>query len=92
MPTYDYHCPTNGRTLEVMHPMSAAIHTWGEACERAGIDPGDTPATAPVTRAVTAGIPLTTGASHGGQFGPGCQAAAAPRMGGCCGGMCHGHG
>ena len=53
MPKYDYHCETNGRTVEVMHRMSETITTWGELCARAGIAPEDTPAEAPVGRIIT---------------------------------------
>ncbi len=55
MPTYDYFCEQNGRTLEVCHPMNDAIHNWGELCERAGIDPGDTPVDAGVKKLATGG-------------------------------------
>ncbi len=50
MPRYDYVCPANGRKVEVSHGMSEGIDTWAELCERAGIDPGDTPGEAPVER------------------------------------------
>ena len=43
MPTYDYRCDANGRTLEVSHRMSESLSTWGELCERAGIRPGRDP-------------------------------------------------
>ena len=55
MPTYDYRCEANGRMVEVMHRMSDKMNTWGELCEKAGIDPGDTPADSPVTRMATGG-------------------------------------
>ncbi|MCL4221409.1 MAG: hypothetical protein KJZ65_08560 [Phycisphaerales bacterium] len=50
MPRYDYHCPANDRTVEVEHAMSDQVATWGELCDRAGLDPGKTPRTAPVEK------------------------------------------
>jgi predicted nucleic acid-binding Zn ribbon protein len=33
MPTYDYHCPANGRTVEVSHKLTDRIATCGRgAC------------------------------------------------------------
>jgi len=54
MPNYDYHCPANGRRVEVFHPIKDRLRTWGELCRRAGIDPGDTPADAPVEKLISA--------------------------------------
>ena len=59
MPRYDYFCAANGRTVEVRHGMSETIATWGELCERAGHDPGDTPADAAIERKIGGGLPLT---------------------------------
>lgn len=50
MPVYSYICQANGRTLEVLHPMSGKVVNWGELCELAGIEPGDTPPDAPVEK------------------------------------------
>jgi len=55
MPLYDYHCEANGRTVEVVHGMSTRLTTWGELCEQARIELGDTPADAPVRRLVGGG-------------------------------------
>lgn len=79
MPTYDYYCPSNDRTVEVVHRMAETLRTWGEVCERAGLDLGDTPAEAPVERVITgaAGIVGGTYASD-----------PPPSGGGCAGGMC----
>lgn len=55
MPTYDYHCDANGQTLEVNHRMSEKMLNWGELCERAGTDPGETPLSSPVKRLATGG-------------------------------------
>jgi len=55
MPTYDYQCEANGQIIEVIHSMSEPIKTWADLCEKAGIEIGDTPADAIVTRLVTGG-------------------------------------
>jgi hypothetical protein len=79
MPTYDYRCDANDRELEVMHRMSEQMNTWGELCERAGIDPGDTPPDSPVRRLATGGH-LVGSSSLANPEPP-------PSMGGgCCGG------
>jgi len=52
MPRYDYHCPANGRTVEVEHGWKERLLSWGEVCVKAGIDPGDTPVGTPVLRLV----------------------------------------
>lgn len=80
MPTYEYYCPTNHQTLDVLHGMSAELSTWGEACERAGIDPGTTPIDAPVEKLLGAGMVIA-------------KSRPAPDFdcsnpGGCCGGGC----
>jgi predicted nucleic acid-binding Zn ribbon protein len=81
MPTYEYHCDHNGRTLEVSHKMAEQLSTWGELCARAGINPGRTAAGTPVRKLISASAVL------GGK-----SAAAAPapcEMGtACCGGVC----
>ncbi len=58
MPTYDYHCAANDAVVEVSHRMSEVLHTWGELCEKAGIESGDTPLDTPVTRLATGGVPV----------------------------------
>lgn len=50
MPTYDYHCAANGRTVQIQHRMSEEVTTWGELCRRAGEETGETAADAPVTK------------------------------------------
>ena len=80
MPTYDYACDANGRTVEVRHRMSEDIRTWGELCERAGIEPGDTPLDAPVKKLATGGQVVRSGSL--GDSAPPCAS------GGCAGGMC----
>ena len=54
MPRYDYECEKNGRTVEVRHGIHEKLTTWGEVCECAQIDPGDTPANTPVERLISA--------------------------------------
>lgn len=81
MPTYDYRCEANGRVLEVKHRMSEEINTWGELCERAGIEAGETPADSPVKRLATGGQ-VVTSSNLGNDSAPTCG------MGGCASGMC----
>lgn len=50
MPIYDYHCAANDRTVQIIHRMSDDVKTWGDACARAEIEPGDTPADSPVNK------------------------------------------
>ena len=52
---YDYFCEVNNKTVEVSHSMNESLYTWGELCERAGIDPGSTPSDAPVRRIISGG-------------------------------------
>ena len=55
MPTYDYRCSSNNRTVEVRHRMSEQVLTWGELCALAGIETGNTPVDAPVEKLATGG-------------------------------------
>ena len=83
VPTYDYHCEQNSRTVTVQHGMKDAIQTWGQLCQRAGLEPSDTPANAPVERIISGGIAL-----------PIASASPALPMANCCGhpASCgHGH-
>lgn len=50
MPIYEYHCPANGQTVEVLHGMNDRMNTWGKVCALAGIDVGDTAPDEPVER------------------------------------------
>lgn len=84
MPTYDYRCDANGQTLEVIHRMSESLSTWGELCERAGIEPAETPLDAPVHRLATGGNVISSNS-----LGSGTAPAPACGTGACCpGGMC----
>jgi len=55
MPIYDYRCDVTQKIIEVTHKMSKSIKTWGELCEYANIEMGDTPLNSPVTRIITGG-------------------------------------
>jgi len=55
MPRYDYTCAHNGRTIEVSHSMSERVECWGELCDKAGIELGDSPADAPVFKELSTG-------------------------------------
>lgn len=50
MPIYEYYCPANEAHVEVLHGMNERLNTWGELCEMAKLEVGDTPADAPVER------------------------------------------
>lgn len=58
MPHYEYHCPDNGRTLEVYHGMSDRLQTWGELCAKAECDVGTTPANAAIERVISGGLAM----------------------------------
>lgn len=82
MPTYDYHCEANGRTVEVKHSMSEKVRTWGELCALAGLPLETTPADTPVAKQLAA-------ASIGG--GIKAPSAPMPSGGGCGAGCGHRH-
>ncbi|GIT50877.1 MAG: hypothetical protein Ct9H300mP15_10900 [Gemmatimonadota bacterium] len=73
MPYYEYHCETNGCTLEIRHKMSEQIETWGDLVERAGVGRGETPSDTPVTKLISAPVPIT-GSGESQDFG-GCGSA-----------------
>lgn len=50
MPVYHYLCPVNETLVEVEHSIKTDLKTWGELCEAAKLDPGDTPADSPIER------------------------------------------
>ena len=81
MPSYDYRCEQNGQVVEVVHKMSEKLSTWGEVCEKAGMELGDTPAETPVVRLITGGNVISSSALSNPEA-PACGA------GGCGGGMC----
>ena len=53
MPRYDYYCDANDRQVEVTHPMSERLATWGEVCAQANLALGGTPASAPVQKLIS---------------------------------------
>ncbi|HKK16921.1 MAG TPA: zinc ribbon domain-containing protein [Gammaproteobacteria bacterium] len=54
MPTYDYYCKANNRTVEVVHTMNVTLGTWGEVCYVAQIPLGETDPLAPVRKVISA--------------------------------------
>lgn len=80
MPTYDYRCEANGKTVEVNHSMQTSLATWGDVCHASGQTLGDTDADAPVHRLANGGQVIRRGSL--GETTPAC---GAPR---CCGGGC----
>ena len=82
MPTYDYICDANNQVVEVKHRMSENLGTWGELCQAAGIEVGNTPLDSPVKRLANGGQVVRSG-SLGKDSAPPCSS------GPCCGGgMC----
>jgi hypothetical protein len=61
MPSYDYFCTANGRTVEIDHKMSDKVANWADLCRRAGIPIGSTPGSSPVTRLITGGNVVRAG-------------------------------
>lgn len=78
MPYYEYHCGSNGRTLEVRHGMDEVLRTWGELAERTGAEIGSTPPDAEVERLMSAPVPLTGSSKDSGFQGCGAGCACAP--------------
>ncbi|MBI1291531.1 hypothetical protein GC173_09855 [bacterium] len=66
MPLYEYRCEANGETVQVRHPMSERLKTWGQVCERLGMHHGETPPEEPVERQLGGGTLLLQrrGAGH----------------------------
>ncbi|MBT6282818.1 MAG: zinc ribbon domain-containing protein [Phycisphaerae bacterium] len=86
MPTYEYYCEENGRTIEVLHGMNDSVNTWEELCKIAGIDCEDVPKDTSVERKLFA-VSLLPKKGEGPRGSSG---------GGCCGGNsggcgCGGH-
>jgi hypothetical protein len=83
MPTYDYFCEANERTVEVQHGISERISTWGELCARAGVPPGRTAPGTPVQKLATGGTFIRSASLGSGTAPADCDAGPA-----CCGGGC----
>ena len=79
MPAYDYHCTANGRTVEVSHSMTAALHTWGQLCDLTDVETGDTARDAPLRRVFSA--PLLGGVQTTEPAAPAANVPCSP--GGC---------
>ena len=86
MPTYEYHCESNGRVVEVNHKMAEKIKTWGALCKRAEVNPGKTDPKSPVTKLMSAGF-VNTGSSGRSEAACEIPACGAP-IGGCGSGLC----
>ena len=56
MPSFDFLCPANGQTIEVMLKMHEAISTWGELCARKGLSLGDTPPDSPIEKVFNSAV------------------------------------
>jgi hypothetical protein len=82
MPTYDYRCEKNDRIVEVRHGMSHKISTWGELCELAGMDPGQTEEMTPVVRLANGGNVVNSSALKN-NMPAGCNPDACCGGGGC---------
>ena len=80
MPSYDYFCPANGRTVEVRHSMKDKLQTWGEVCQLAGLPLDEVAADSPVQRLISGGAYVSSSALKNPE--PACGS------GGCGGGMC----
>jgi hypothetical protein len=79
MPYYEYHCASNGRTLEVRHSMAERLSTWGEVAAKAGVDVGDTPLETPVERLMSTPVPLSGPGESDGFQGCGSGCACVPQ-------------
>ncbi|MGI8907405.1 MAG: zinc ribbon domain-containing protein [Candidatus Sumerlaeaceae bacterium] len=65
MPVYEYYCPANACSVEVVHSITERIATWGELCARGKAQLGDTPADSPVERLLFApGVSTPAGDSR----------------------------
>ena len=53
MPLYEYHCPENGITIEVLHRTGQEPANWGELCKLAGTELQNTSAESVVERVLS---------------------------------------
>lgn len=72
MPTYDYYCPENGREVAVFHAMRVRLATWGELCDLASVDVGQTAPDTPVQRRIGTGIVMAQRPDQLAGHGAGC--------------------
>lgn len=82
MPSYDYRCDANGRTVEVRHGINDSVKTWGELCAMLGINAGDTAPGEPVRKVITGSSGVVKSENLGSGIAPPCESG----MGPCCGG------
>lgn len=75
MPIYEYRCAANDRTVEVRHGMGERLQTWGELCERAGLDVGDLPPSEPVERLLSPALVSQGTRARPEACGPACHCA-----------------
>lgn len=59
MPVYEYSCPENGESIEVLHEIDRVIVTWRELCDVDGRELGGTDPDAPVERILRGRIFVT---------------------------------
>lgn len=71
MPIYEYRCDANDTTLEVTHAMSVTVSTWGELCDVAGVELGETPGDAPVEKLISMPIAHGSDTPRGNPIPPG---------------------
>ncbi len=71
MPIYEYRCDANDTTLEVTHAMSVTVLTWGELCDVAGVELGETPGDAPVEKLISMPIAHGSDTPRGNPIPPG---------------------
>ncbi len=64
LPVYDYLCPANGRTVEVVHDTAVTLRTWGEVCYLAQMQPGNTDPGAAVQRVIRSAPAVATNESN----------------------------
>ena len=53
MARYDYYCDATGQTIEVVHSISALVDSWGDLCQLASRDIGETDESSPVRKIIT---------------------------------------
>jgi len=66
MPKYDYLCKANGEIVEVVHPLSVTLKTWGELCAHVGLDLNGLPSDEPIERIITTPPMLNTPVGNAG--------------------------
>jgi len=59
MPTYDYYCKANKKTVSVKHGINERLKTWKDVCRLAEIPLGKTPRNATVQKLISAPQILT---------------------------------